>query len=660
MVRQLVQRPFAATPAALGANAQVSVSPNGKYVLVCNEAANPTLYQWDGTNYVVIANAVATAGKIAYSGAWSADGLFLLLQTDSTLQLRSFNDATGATAILDDTVAARAGATIRHFFDNHYVGIKTRTSTGVIAEWYKHDRTTNKLTRITSYTSGANSSIMAFAVLKNKKSLFIAWRNANGNSVRVCYFNESAGSYTFGTTSQLESGGSDVTGTPIDVAVSDDENYWFRVGNEQTTRNRAGTIAANGQSITVSDYDSAALGEAASLTAFIFGSKQVFRGKGDTGTAPFDTYNMFNNGVYSANVGEVIPMDNRTVGFARYYPSGSKDSSTTARKVWAFLSRTGGAPSVAVYREVVSNDTVTLVDIGPMGNAFTSLRKYESVQLIQVGPMGDAWASMLTDDSVRLSDIGPMGDAFVTTFEPQIIRALAVGPMGDAAFTTIGQHFINLAIAPMGDAWAWIPNENMTLVDSGPMGDAFVTTQEFSGVDVLAIAPMGDGLITFSPQWQFLEAVGPMGDASFDIPNVYVNALDATGPMGDATFDIPNVYFRSLFAVGPMGDATARFEKFPTVEAVAVAPMGDAFVSIRLNGTRFVDIGPMGDASFDIPNVYVEALDALGPMGEATVDIEVPKTGILEATGPMGDASIGLQDIDYTCRRRSMMIIQVF
>jgi len=284
----------------------------------------------------------------------------------------------------------------------------------------------------------------------------------------------------------------------------------------------------------------------------------------------------------------------------------------------------------------------------------------EKVTFLQAGPMGDAFAGLEINRTANLFALGTMGDAFVTTFEPQVIRALAVGPMGDAAFNTVGQHFINLAIAPMGDAWAWIPNENMTLVDTGPMGDAFATTQEFTGIDALAIAPMGDGLITFSPQWQFLEAVGPMGDASFDIPNVYVNALDATGPMGDATFDIPNVYFRSLFALGPMGDATARFEKFPTVEAVAVAPMGDAFVSIRLNGTRFVDIGPMGDASFDIPNVYVEALDALGPMGEATVDIEVPKTGILEATGPMGDASIGLQDIDYTCRRRSMMIIQVF
>lgn len=303
---------------------------------------------------------------------------------------------------------------------------------------------------------------------------------------------------------------------------------------------------------------------------------------------------------------------------------------------------------------------ITALAVGPMGDALALVQINDAYSFFGIGAMGDGFSTMRTNDTVSLFAVGPMGDAVLDTFEPMVINAMAIGPMGDATLRTIGPHFINLAVGPMGDAWAWIPNENLTFGDVGPMGDAVLTTTEFTNVEAMAIGPMGDGLITFSPQWAFMGDIGPMGDATVEIPNVYVTGMEAVGPMGDATVEIPNVYVKSLFARGPMGDATASFERWTTTDFVAVGPMGDAVVSFRGNGSNLVALGPMGDAVVEIPNVYFPALVAVGPMGEAFVDVDIPPHMRLDAVGPMGDAAIGLESIDTICRRRSMIIVQVF
>lgn len=579
MAKQLVQRPFAATP-ALGDNSQVAISPNGNWLLVCNENATPSLYKWSGTTYVAVTGAIPnTAGKTISSGDWSEDGLFLVLQTNTNLQLRSFNDTTGATVILDDVAPSRSGATVRHFFGDHYVGIKTRASSGTIAEWYRHDRTTNTLTRRTSYTSGTSSSIMSFAVMKNKKSLLIAWRNLNGNGIRVTYFNESSGVNTFGTLVALESIGATTTTRPVDVAVSDDENYFFRVGDDNLTWNRAGTIAANGQSLSVAPYDSVTLGTPASLTGFIFSSDAVFRGSRVLSASTYDTYNIFNDGTYTENLGEILPIDGRASGFGKFNTSGSKANSKTPAKVWVFLSE--GSPSVAVYEEVISDDQISFFASTPMADAFTVMQKAETI---------------------TIGDISPMGNSWVITDVPHVVNAQAEAPMGDAWFVNVGQNSTNIAIAPLGEATFDIPNSFYEFTAEAPMGDAWFVT-DFNTNELFALAPIGDATITFTPAWILADAVAPMGDASFDIPNVYVESLTAEAPMGDASFDIPNVYVRALFALAPKGDAwfTTQLGDY---RFVALAPLGDASVSVSVpNTVDIIAAAPMGDAGIGLDEI---------------------------------------------------------
>lgn len=301
-----------------------------------------------------------------------------------------------------------------------------------------------------------------------------------------------------------------------------------------------------------------------------------------------------------------------------------------------------------------------MVAQGIIGDAFARMQKKESATLIDAGPMGNAWVTSVSNETVRLSDIGPMGDAILRLAMPESTNLLAIAPMGDATLRTIGQHFINLAIAPMGDAALVIENVSFDFLAVAPMGDATLVTVEFDNVEFADTGPMGDATITFTPQWSYLEAVAPMGDATFVIPNVYVNGIQAIAPMGDASVVIPNVYVRRLFAQGLMGDARAIITGAVS-DLLAVGPMGDASFDIPNVYFDALDAqGPMGDASFDIPNVYFDALDARGLMGDATVEINVPPTGSLVATGIMGDAAVGLHDVDFVCRRRNMIIIQVF
>lgn len=616
MAKQLIRRPVVNAPTSNSDNAQVSISPDGNWLLWFNSTTVGRLYKWDGTNYVEVA---FNAGATIYHAAWTPDMAYLILTTSiaaQRTQLRSFNSTTGATAILSGlSTGSVDNSTILHFYGDYFVTCTTNANAASVRVLLLN-RTTNVLTVVATYaiTVIANT-VYSIEPMENKRQIAIV-QNASGTIYTSLLLFDAAG----GTLTRSASRQSIPAG--YGLGISESENFWHAVSPASGNSARAGTINAAGNDVTkydVSVYPNPVANFPAYQTRFMFDDTAVFFGMGVAAAdGKFDQYLKFNNGAFSANDGEIIQMSANVGPFKTTRTSGASSKSRTARAIWAFLHEGSNNPAVSVFVETIQNLEATL---------------------LAQGVMGDARSSMVVDLSARFFAQGIMGDAFVTTIEPAAIRFGGTGIMGDATFTTIGQHFINVAMGVMGDATLDIANTYFEALEAqGLMGDAILTTVEFTGTDILAIGPMGDATITFSPQWTFIEPVGLMGDAVVEIPNVYVPEMLAIAPMGDAVVEIPNVYVRSLFAQGIMGNATVQ--------------LTGSGVNLRAQGI-------MGDAVVEIPNVYVFELSAQGIMGEATVDINVPPTTVLVAQGLMGDAAIATNDEDFICRRRSMMIIQV-
>lgn len=658
MVQQLAQRPFSVAPADPGSNAQVAISPNGKWVLVFSDSTTPALYRWTGTAYVAATALPNAAGKIITSGAWSPDGAFLLLQAGTTLQLLSFNDSTGAAALLHDAAASRQNSIIRHFYNDYYVGIRVRVASGVIAEWYKHDRTANTLTRVAAYTSSSSSIIMAFDVCRAKRSLLIAWRNTNGNSVRMCSFNEANNTYSFSTTVGMEAGESNPNNIAIDVAASDDENYWYRVGNDQASRCRAGTISADGATLAAQSYNAATLGGPGTLAAFMFGSTAIFRGASDQGTAPYDTYNLFSAGDYAQNTIEVTPIANRTRGFGRFFNSGCRDKSKTQRKIWAFISQPSStAPHVTVYQEQTQNDIAELVAMAPMADAFARGQIHESMTAVAVAPMGDAILSSVLNDTARLNAAAPMADATADLLQNEAFELVADAPMADARANMLVNYQADLiADVPMADARVnALTDRQADLVADVPMASAVLDVpvnlifdgaadapMAFASISLEAVeltlealAPMSDAWIQLTDAQFIAEGCAPMSEAIFAATGSFVDAL-AVSPMADANFDIPNVNVQGFEGLAPMADALMSAST-SVLSLIALAPMADAILGINNTYAQIAAVAPMADAQLRAQRYTTGDAYAIAPMANAILDTEMPVTTLV-AQVPMANA----------------------
>lgn len=316
----------------------------------------------------------------------------------------------------------------------------------------------------------------------------------------------------------------------------------------------------------------------------------------------------------------------------------------------------------AAYRKARFTDTMYFGLSSPTANdirLFQFIPEPGSITARGDGIMGDAFARMQKKDSVSFIQAGPMGDAWATFAANGTTDLFAQAPMGDAILVLSSPESTRfMAIAPMGDAWFTTIGQHFINVAVAPMGDAWLNIENVS-FDFVAQGLMGDAwLNTVEFTGTDLFAQGPMGDATITFSPQWM-FVEPMGIMGEAHFDIPNVYVPELFAQAPMGEAYFDIPNVYVRSLVAVAPMGTATLQTSRAVTSFVAQGIMGEASFDIPNVYVEAAQAQGIMGEAFLDLNNPPHGNLVAVAPMGDAAIAFNIDDLVCRRRSMMFIQV-